>query len=119
MSDEIRVTDPETGGQKGSKLARFDLIPVEALLALAEHFGKGSLKYAPHNWMKGYVWSLSYAALQRHANAWWGGENTDKETGSSHMICVAWHALTLYTFEKLYPNKDDRPIRFLESLKKP
>jgi len=27
MSEEVRVTDPKTGGQKGSKLERFDLVP--------------------------------------------------------------------------------------------
>lgn len=47
MADETehRVVNPVTGGAKGQKLARFDLIPPDALWALAEHFGKGATKY--------------------------------------------------------------------------
>lgn len=43
-SGEVRVTS-ETGASKGSKLARFDLIPQDALWELAEHYGKGAEKY--------------------------------------------------------------------------
>ena len=46
---EVRVVDPVTGGEKGAKLARFDLIPPEATWALAEHYGKGCAKYSDRN----------------------------------------------------------------------
>lgn len=108
MSDETRVVDPNTGGEKGAKLARFDLIPPEALWALAEQYGRGSLKYADRNWERGYKWSLSFAALMRHAWAWWRGEDIDPETGASHMSAVAWHALALYTFRHRNIGTDDR-----------
>ena len=97
-----------TGGEKGVKLERFDLIPPEALGAIARHYGLGSRKYADNNWRRGYDWSKSYAALQRHANLFWGGEDIDPETGSPHIIAVAWHAITLYTFLNEYPEYDDR-----------
>lgn len=42
---EVRVVDPVTGGEKGSKLQRFSLIPYIFLWALAEHYGKGAHKY--------------------------------------------------------------------------
>ena len=106
---EIQVVDPKTGARKGSKLARFDLLPAEALEALAEHYGRGARKYADRNWEAGYAWGLSFAALMRHAWAWWRGEDTDAETGSSHLIAVAWHALALYTFQKRAKGTDDRP----------
>lgn len=108
---EVRLTSG-TGGEKGSKLARFDLIPVEPLLALAKHYGVGAIKYDDSNWKKGYDWKLSYAALQRHANEWWSGEEwgeeefVDRETGETvkvvinHMIAVAWHAFALYWFSE-------------------
>lgn len=73
---EVRTTS-STGGQKGTKLARFDLIPVGPLRELAEHFGKGAAKYDDNQWRKGYEWSKSYAALQRHLNAFWDGEDYD------------------------------------------
>jgi glutamine cyclotransferase len=63
---ETRVVDPLTGGEKGSKIERFDLIPEEMETGLARHYGEGAKKYADRNWEKGYKWGLSYAALRRH-----------------------------------------------------
>lgn len=102
------MTTSASGGMKATKLGRFDLLPVDALRQVAEHYGKGAEKYADHNYRKGYPWSLSYAALQRHANAFWGGETFDPETGSHHMAAVAFHALALITFTDEHPNYDDR-----------
>jgi hypothetical protein len=104
---EIRVTSA-SGAQKGTKPERFDLIPAEALAIVARHYGVGAQKYSPWNWRKGYEWSLSSAALQRHLNAWQSGENTDEETGSPHMAAIAFHALALLTFEIEHPELDDR-----------
>lgn len=104
---EVRTTS-STGGQKGVKSARFDLIPTGALTKLAEHYGVGALKYDDNQWRKSYEWSKSYAALQRHAVAFWGGEDFDEETGSEHMAAVAWHAFTLMTFFDEDKQFDDR-----------
>ena len=106
-SKETRVTS-STGAQKGQKLARFDLIPSEALTKVAEHYGIGAEKYAAHNWRKGYDWSLAFAAMQRHAWAFWSGEDLDPETGSPHLAAVAFHALTLLTFMDEQRVFDDR-----------
>lgn len=103
---EVRVT-ASTGGQKGRKLARFDLLP-PALWQVAELYGRGAEKYDEWNWRKGYEWSLSYAALQRHANLFWAGEDYDQETGCAHMASVAFHALALLTFMEEHPELDDR-----------
>jgi hypothetical protein len=108
-ADERRVTDPETGGEKGTKLARYDLIPAGPLLQLAEHYGIGAAKYEPNNWRRGYAWSLSFAALQRHAWAFWNGEDNDPETQSHHMAAVAFHAFALIEFGGTDTGTDDRP----------
>jgi hypothetical protein len=108
LEGEVRTVS-STGGEKGVKSARFDLIPVEALTRLAEHYGRGAQKYDDHQWRKGYEWSKSYAALQRHLTAWWGGEDLDPEFGTSHLAAVAWHAFTLLTFIEIHPDHDDRP----------
>lgn len=73
---EVRTTS-STGGQKGTKDERFDLIPTGPLAELARHYGAGAKKYEDHQWRKGYEWSKSYAAIQRHLNAFWGGEDYD------------------------------------------
>lgn len=104
---ETRIVDPNSGGEKGSKLARFSLIPSEAMWALAEHYGLGAKKYADRNWEKGYKWSLSIDALERHLHQWKLGERKDPETGSSHMIAVLWHAVALFIFELRKIGTDD------------
>lgn len=121
MTDEVRQTS-DSGAQKNSKLARHDMIPADSLRILAEHYGKGAEKYPPFdsgdglgvldNWRRGYRWSLSFAAMMRHAWAFWGGEDIDEETGSPHLAAVAWHALTMLHWsqnEDLTQKYDDRP----------
>lgn len=107
ISGEVRTTS-STGGQKGTKIQRYDLLPISALKQVAQHYGVGALKYDANQYRLGYEWSKSYAALQRHANQFWGGEDFDEETGSNHMAAVAWHALTLLTFFEEHPQFDDR-----------
>lgn len=70
-------TISSTGGMKGTKLARHDLIPPGPLTELAEHYGRGARKYANHQWRKGYEWSKSYAAMIRHATLWNMGYDYD------------------------------------------
>lgn len=108
---EVRVTDPTTGGQKGTKEVRMDLVPVFPLTELARLYGRGAAKYEDRNWERGYRWSLSYAALLRHLTQWWGGEDRDPEMGTSHLASVAWHAFALAQFEATHPELDDRPGR--------
>lgn len=131
MSERETRTTSSTGGQKGVKLERFDLIPVEPLRMLAEHFGRGARKYDAHQWRNGYEWSKSYSALQRHLTAFWAGEDFDicdnspeqcdldigkiyelntckNHTGSHHMVAVAWHSFVLLEFTKTHPGHDDR-----------
>lgn len=96
---EVRVIDPTTGGEKGQKPQRFSLIPVEFLWALAEHYGVGARKYADRNWERGYKWSLSLDASERHKAQFLLGERFDKETGSHHLIAAIWHLVALYIFD--------------------
>lgn len=110
LTEEVVVVNEKTGARKGSKLARFDLIPTGPLRKLAEHYGRGSEKYEDRNWELGYDWSLSYSALCRHLNAMWGGEDYDEETGSLHIVAVAWHAFALAEFFETHPELDNRPL---------
>lgn len=107
----VLVVDKNTGGGKGSKLARFDLIPPDVMWQLAEHYGAGARKYEDRNWQKGYPWSLSIAALHRHLAQFEMGEDIDPETGSKHMIAVVWNAVALAWFQDHYPEGDDRFVQ--------
>lgn len=108
-SGEVRTVDPATGGEKGTKLARFDLVPTQPLWELAELYGRGARKYAARNWERGYDWSLSFAACQRHLSLFWSGEDRDPETGAKHVINAAWHCFALAYFMDRFQGKDDRP----------
>lgn len=106
---ETRVTS-STGGEKGSKPQRYSLLPKVALDTITEVFNFGTKKYAPHNYRKGYDWSLSYDALQRHLAAWWDGEENDRESGLSHLGHAGFHIIALIVFSKgtQYKKFDDR-----------
>lgn len=114
------------------------MIPIGPLVKLAEHFGKGARKYDVHQWRKGYEWSKSYSAMQRHGTAFWGGLDYDvcsndpdgclhitadgepfeplepdtcyNHTGSHHLTAFAWHAFVLLEFTETHPEHDDRYI---------
>jgi hypothetical protein len=104
---EVRITS-ETGGQKGSKPVRLDLVPPEPLWELARVYAFGAEKYDDHNYLRGYDWSLSYAAMLRHLTLWWNGESIDPETGLSHLAHGAWHTFALMAFQQHELGTDDR-----------
>ena len=87
---------------------RVDLVPTEAINALADILTAGAAKYGEHNWRKGMDWSRVYGAAQRHMLAFWGGDDIDEESGMPHL----WHALTniafLVSYQALSVGRDDR-----------
>lgn len=108
--NETRTTSA-TGGQKGVKPERFSLIPKAPLDLLGRVYHFGESKYAPHNYRKGYEWSKSYDALQRHLSAWWEREDIDEESGLSHLGHAACHIFALIVFSSdrdRYGEYDDR-----------
>lgn len=119
LEAEQRIKDPTTGGEKGQKLARFDLVPPRPLWALAEHYGKGARKYAERNWERGYSWSLSYQAAMRHLNKFWQGEDYEFEPDPTarilipmdHLAAAAFHIFALMEFRLTHPELDNRPGR--------
>lgn len=108
-SVEIRIVDPKTGGEKGSKLAQLGAIDPRAIMEVAKVAGFGATKYSRYNFLKGYAWSLSYDALQRHAHAFWSREDFDEESKLMHLAHCAWHCLALISFSLMKLGTDDRP----------
>ena len=102
---------PNTGLRYDDGKPRFDLIPPEAVIALAAHYERGARKYADRNWEKGMAWGKCFASMQRHAWAWSNGEDIDAETDTHHMIAVAWNALALYTYAMRKIGTDDRAVK--------
>lgn len=106
---EVTVTNEQTGGKKGIKPERMDLVPVGPLTELARLYGEGAKKYEDRNWEKGYDWNLSYGAMLRHITQFWNGEDRDAETGCHHLASVAFHAFALMQFGVTHPELDNRP----------
>lgn len=73
------------------------------------------------NWERGYNWSLSVDALERHLTQWKQGEIYDPETGTHHLICVAWHACALFCYSIFGKGTNDihnRPLAFIQGAEK-
>lgn len=87
---------------------RYDLIPVDALAALADLFTIGANKYAERNWEKGMAYSSVAASLDRHWNDFKAGIDRDPETGCLHITHVVWNAMALLTFHLRGIGRDDR-----------
>jgi len=103
-----RVTNSITGGEKDAKPAAYALIPVQPLRAVAEVYGYGAAKYAHRNWERGYDWDLSYSALQRHVNAFWGGEDLDPESKLPHLAHAVFHCMAMMEWLRTHPELDNR-----------
>lgn len=110
------------------KALRFDddkvlhqLLPPDALHELAKVYTMGAKKYEPNNWRKGMKWSRVIGSLKRHLNALERGEDYDGERGVEadgksgllHAAHVAWNAITLLEYYKIYPQGDDRQHGYL------
>jgi len=88
--------------QKGTKFDvdknRMDLIPAEGEYGAGEAFTYGVKKYGDNNWREGIQYSRLIGAIQRHLNAFKGGEDRDKESNLYHVDSVAATAMMLSTF---------------------
>lgn len=96
------------GRKFDTQKARYDLIPPEAIEALAQLYSIGAVKYGDRNWEQGMKWGRVFAAMMRHAWAWFRGEKYDQTDGQHHLIAVAWNAFSLYTYETRGLGLDDR-----------
>lgn len=106
------------------KALRFDsgkvlheLVPAHAIHELAKVYTFGAKKYAPNNWRRGMKWSRVIASLKRHLNAIERSEDYDSESGLLHASHVAWNAITLLEYYKIYPQGDDRQHPYLNNPK--
>jgi hypothetical protein len=102
---------PDGGGLRhDTGKPRFDLMPPEAMEALARHYEVGARKYQDRNWERGMLWCRCFGSLMRHAWAWMRGDDFDQETGSHHMISAAWNCIALATYAMRKVGTDDRVL---------
>src|SRR5699024_2750416 len=84
----------EVGIKFDTGKTRYDLIPPEALQAIAEILTIGANKYGDRNWENGLSFDRVYSALERHLQEYRLGNIADEETGRNHLD----HALTNAVF---------------------
>ena len=84
------------------------LLSTEAMNQTAAVLAFGAQKYAEHNWRNGFAWSRPLSAAMRHITAFNDGEDTDPESGLSHLAHAACCIMFLLEFEKTHPHLDDR-----------
>ena len=96
------------GTKKDQGKLRFDLVPSKPLEELVRVYTIGANKYGDRNWEKGIAWGRIFAAMLRHAWAYWRGEKLDPVDGQHHMASVAWCALAFIEYETTHPELDDR-----------
>ena len=83
---------------------RFDLLPLNAVWAVAKHCERGALKYGEHNVDKGIpVHSLFDSAI-RHAFKWFLGWDDEP-----HLEAACWNLLWALEMMLTKPEMDDRP----------
>lgn len=106
------MTDLTEGIKYDTGKARMDLLDPYAIEQLAHVLGFGATKYAAHNWRKGISKSRLIAACLRHVFAYLGGQDTDPETGLSHMA----HAMCCCMFLIGLEYRTDLDDRYKENL---
>jgi hypothetical protein len=98
------------GDKRDSGKLPLELLPLDALSAVAEVLRFGASKYAARNWESGIAYGRVFGALLRHLFAWWRGEELDSETGLSHLAHAGCEVLFLLAFVlRGRADLDDRP----------
>lgn len=114
VAGAAKTREPAVTNTRGTAL-KFDgdklplnLLSTEAMNQTAAVLKFGAQKYAEHNWRKGFAWSRPLAAAMRHITAFNDGEDTDPESGLSHLAHAACCIMFLLEFQKTHPELDDR-----------
>lgn len=84
------------------------LVPMIAIVRLAEAMAVGEKKYGRYNYCKGLKASQQVGALLRHVFAWFNGEDFDSKDGQHHLGSAMANCLMILRQEELGTLIDDR-----------
>lgn len=96
---------------------RWGLLALEVFEPVVRVLMFGASKYAAWNFTRGdgLSWTDTGESMQRHLNAWLAGEDTDKESGLSHLGHIGCNLMFLLYYKmyahKGYAKRDDRNKR--------
>jgi hypothetical protein len=97
-----------TGKKFDQGKPRMELLSREAMVQIAQVLTFGAQKYDAHNWRGGIAWSRVLGAALRHLTAFIDGEDTDPESGISHLAHAGCCIMFLLEYEKTHKELDDR-----------
>lgn len=105
---EPKDTNPKDA--VGVAKAPFSTIPAPVLAETGLAMLEGALKYGRHNYRAaGVRASVYYDAALRHLTAFWEGQDTDSDSGLSHLVkCIAC-CVVLRDSQRQGNWVDDRP----------
>lgn len=94
----------------GSKKVPFSTVPMRVVGDLGLALLEGAAKYGRHNYRAvGVRASVYFDAALRHLTAWWEGQDTDPDSGLSH-VTKAMASLAVLRDSMIQENwQDDRP----------
>lgn len=82
--DDKKDTNPKEA--VGIRKVCVSVLPWPVLFEAAVGFTEGARKYGRHNYrVSGIRGSVYFDAANRHLTAWWEGEDTDSDSGLSHI----------------------------------
>lgn len=83
-------------------------LPYDSLAEIANVMEFGANKYGNKNYELGMPWSRMAGAALRHIYQWMSGEDTDKESGLSHLAHAGCCIVFLLWYSKHKKELDDR-----------
>jgi len=87
---------------------QWSLVDFKSLEGLVKVLEMGARKYDKHNWKKGMPITQVSESLMRHLFAFLNGEDTDPESGLSHISHVMCNAMFIEYIMREKPQFDDR-----------
>lgn len=104
----MKETNPKDA--VGIKKAPLSTVPSGVLMELGVAMLEGARKYGRHNFrISGVRASVYYDAAMRHLMAWWEGEDTDPDSGISHVTKAIATLVVLRDAMGNHKLTDDRP----------
>ena len=98
----------EVGVKNDSGKSPITLIPKDAIWGMSNAFAFGAIKYGRHNFRNGIAFSRLADACMRHLTAYMESEDTDPESGLSHLD-HALASLAMLKFMSIHKkDMDDR-----------
>lgn len=106
---ERKMNDTNKGGTKHDQdKAPITLIGSDWIIGVAKILQFGAAKYGRHNWRQGITQSRLLDAAFRHLLAYSKGEDTDPESGQSHLLHASCCLMMAYETQLTKPELDDR-----------